>query len=422
MVRPLEVWFISALSALALIGCGGQSSNNSGAASGAGTGGSQAGASGNSSGGAAEGGFTEGGAAPADAGDSNTGGLIEVPSKGGVPSDSRPEAPAWQPDFPLGEPGWKSSKTPLCPTSAGRLTALGVWADQRGVFALTSHACSRDRESFIEDCKQSGLALELNEGKGWSVVFSTGEDVSGNDIASAQLSGFPGGALLDFGALRGKWGLFSIAEGVAKEQPFSGRVYVVDATTAYGVSDTHVYKFDGSSWGIFAELPAAVAAVWADDSRVIVAGSDDAVYQSAAREADFSALPNAPLGTHSVVWGFAERDLWLSSDNQLSHFDGASWDIVDTADLFGQGALTEAWGTSDVLYVRSQRALARITHGQAESLIPESATAGGLSLSGLFGRSNTEVFVSLENERDYGAYQCSGDFMLWFDGTTFHRF
>ena len=161
-------------------------------------------------------------------GDQGSGGLIEVPSSGKVPVDARPAAPPWQPDFPLGKPGWKSSTTPLCPTSKGRLTSLGVWADQRGVFALTSHACTRDRDSFVEDCGQTGLALELNQGKGWSVVFSTAEDVSGYDIASAQLSGFPGGPLLDLGALRGKWGLFAITADVAKEQPIVGRVYVVD--------------------------------------------------------------------------------------------------------------------------------------------------------------------------------------------------
>lgn len=415
-MTPLKARFISSLSAAAIAGCGGQISDNHGAMAGAGLGGGQSSTGASGSGGSAPGGAAE------DAGDPGRGGLIEVPSSGTGPVDTRPEAPPWQPDFPLGEPGWKSGTAPLCPTNTGRLTSHGVWADQRGVFALTSHACTRGLDAFVGDCKQTGLALELNEGKGWSVVFSTGEDVSGNDIASAQLSGFPGGALLDLGALRGQWGLFSIADGVAKEQPFSGRVYVVDETTAYGVSDTHVYKFDGSTWEKFAALPAAVAAVWADGSRVVVAGSDDAIFQSRADRADFSALPNAPPGTHSIVWGFAQKDVWLSSGSQLTHYDGTSWDVMDTADLFSAGALTEAWGAQDVLFVRSQRALARIADGQAQSLIPESATAGGLSLTGLFGRSTQEVFVSLENERDYGAYQCSGDFMLWFDGTAFHRF
>src|SRR5262245_43063042 len=55
-------------------------------------------------------------------------------SGGKVPND-------WQPDFPLGEPGWKDSREPFCDVNQGRVAGGGVFADARGVFALVANQC-----------------------------------------------------------------------------------------------------------------------------------------------------------------------------------------------------------------------------------------------------------------------------------------
>src|SRR5690348_15429738 len=71
------------------------------------------------------------------------------------PVDPRPSPPsAWSPPgITLGSSGWKQSTTPLCEKFSGWENGYGVWADQRGVFALFSASCQLlDPGSGVPPC------------------------------------------------------------------------------------------------------------------------------------------------------------------------------------------------------------------------------------------------------------------------------
>jgi hypothetical protein len=81
------------------------------------------------------------------------------------------------------------------------------------------------------------------------------------------------------------------------------------------------------------------------------------------------------------------------------------------------------WGTDDVLFFAGRDGgLGRISNGRLDVLLAPGQTASGLQITGLWGRSATEVFVALNDEPGYRDYACGGDFMIWFDGSQFHQF
>ncbi|HEY4159003.1 MAG TPA: hypothetical protein VGM29_12930, partial [Polyangiaceae bacterium] len=342
-------------------------------------------------------------------------------SAGSTPIDTRPVRPPWMPGFPLASPGWQSSSTPLCDTSAGTYSGLGVWADQRGVFALAAHSCALDSEGFVTDCGQSGLSLQFNPGTGWQNAFSVWPDSDGRGFAVSQLTGFPGGSVLAVDALiQGQAGIFAIDQGTATAQATGAdapsQVFVVDATTAYGVSGTHVLRYEAGTWVKFADVPSEMYSVWADTNRVVVAGTQ--VYQSPTAAAGFTQVPNAPVGSYWGVWGFGSNEIWISAGDQLAEYDGNQWNLVDASSLGATGAM---WGMNGVLFFSAGGGLGRISSGQLDVSIPATG-AGYLTVTGVWGRSLTEVFVSMNDEHGQHTYACGGDFMVWFDGAQFHQF
>lgn len=258
-----------------------------------------------------------------------------IRTTGQPPNDTRPPRPPWVPGLPLGSPGWKSSTTPICDPSAGHFSAFGVWADQRGVFSMVAHTCPPDGEGSTNgDCTKSGLSLQFNAGSAWQSVFLSGPDLSGFDFSVDQLTGFPGGPILDIGKLQGQAGLFSIDQGVATAPgpnvTVPNRVFVVDATTAYGVLGTGVYRYASGAWLKLADVPAEVVSIWADADRIVVAGQDSAFYQSPTASVAFVTVPDAPLGYHGSLWGLGSSDIWTGyGARQLAHFDGNEWTLTD---------------------------------------------------------------------------------------------
>lgn len=395
---------------------------------------SSAGSSGSTAGATAHGGSagqlsTDGqaggfGPARSNGGSAGAGGDIVVNSTDEPPTDTRPPRPPWTPGFPLGAPGWKSSTTLICDPSYGHFSGFGVWADERGVFSLVAHTCPPDGEGSTNgDCTKSGLSLQLNAGTGWQSVFQSGPDTSGFDFTVNQLTGFPNGPILDLGNLQNQAGLWSIDHGVARspgaDVSVPDRVFVVDATTAYSVAGPSVYQYAGGAWSKLADVPADVVSIWADAARIVVAGTDSAVYQSPTSSVAFVTVPEAPLGYHGNLWGLGKDDIWTSyGATQMAHYDGSTWTLVDVS---GIGQVGQLWGIDNVLFLGSKDGLGRISDGQLDVLLPPGSSNGGVQMTGLWGRSPADVFIALNDENDE-QYACGGDFMIWFDGSAFHQF
>jgi hypothetical protein len=190
-------------------------------------------------------------------------------------------------------------------------------------------------------------------------------------------------------------------------------VYGVSADLAYAVFGNQVLKYDAGTWSEFATLSETVYAVWADAETIVAVGPRQSAFLKAGA-ADFTALENVPAGDYSAVWGTSATDLWLANRAQLVHYDGSDWETFTTPEAPGDGI----WGDGERVYYRGG-GLGRLDQ-TAETLIAASDVPYG-RVRGLWGRSATEVFVAVRDP-DFDQYACGGAFILWFDGTEFHRF
>lgn len=421
--------------ALAVAGCGSTNSNpNSSSTGGSATksqggagasfGGASAvsgGVSGSLSGGSAGNAFGTGGAADGGAG----GFTLQV--GGAAPKDARPPAPQWQPPFALGTPGWKESATPLCQSRQGSVRAVDVWADSRGVFSLVGQACRLVGNDLPwcppENAVLAGATLQFNDGTGWRPWLDTSASFLGG------LTGFPSGPLLLTG--------FSDCGLAFIDGPASGacliprddfanpvRAFAVDSDHAYAVLGPTVFEFHQDRFDEIAQLPEDTGALWADSELVVLAGGNQAVYTKHAGETSFTPLPNVPAGNYTAVWGFSANDLWFSNTaGQLVHYDGSKFQVLELGieELNDWGA-SALWGSGDTLYWLSTTTFGRVRGGKSESLLtlppfPEV----NMTLSGLWGRSETEVFLT-GSDFALDSFACGAQFLLWFDGAEFHRF
>jgi hypothetical protein len=79
-------------------------------------------------------------------------------------------------------------------------------------------------------------------------------------------------------------------------------------------------------------------------------------------------------------------------------------------------------GSADgVLYFISDKSFGRFRNGVVELLVPPPTTTNFVHFTGIWGNSADEVFLSVFDQtlRDY---ECSGAFMVYFDGIELHAF
>jgi hypothetical protein len=347
------------------------------------------------------------------------GGSIEGPPVVPVVED-RPARPAWTPAFSLGTPGWRASKEPLCERHQGLDEAFGVWADQRGVFALTTHSCVIPigiGSPYNCDPSKAGVSVEFNDGSGWRLV---GQPLD----FPRKLTGFPNGPLvLVSDVVSFFW------NGVATSITTSGLVttaFVVRAGLGYAAVDGLVLKYAGEQWTAIAQLPTPPVALWADDYTIVAVASQD-VYVKTDATNEFVLLPNVPAAAYISVWGFGSNDLWIGNNaNQLLHYDGATWETIPTGsqDSSALGILG-MWGSGGQLYFHTASEVGRWKDGVVNILLGPILSNNDPpltpSITGISGLSPSEVFVALSDPA-YGAFACGDVFMLWFDGSAFHQF
>ena len=354
-----------------------------------------------------------------------------------VPLDTRPPRPAWNPPFALGAPGWKQSTELLCEKHQGDQYAFDVWADSRGVFGLFGAACNVLAGT---SCGKQGVSLQFNDGTGWRVLYAVPPGPGMGSPGAMFLSGFDSGALLLSGFLPDELAIWRITQAgkVTLDAPLpADRLFTVGKGLAYALGysklgqtilpDVLLRLVDGQ-WAHYLTLPALAENLWADEDRIVVVGPDQAVYEKSQNDADFVAIPGVPAGEYGAVWSFGPNDTWLGNRiGQLLHYDGSKWTVIETGstDASGRG-IAQLWGSSDgQLFFRTYNGMGRYDGEKVELLINVDTVADSanarVSTGGMWGLSSKEVFLSVTDWK-FDQYACGGEFMLFFDGKTFHMF
>lgn len=343
-------------------------------------------------------------------------------SAGGGVVEHRPARPEWDsPLSPLAEPGWEQSTDPLCESQRGHMQSFGVWADARGVSTLYVSDCNA---LAGDNCIDSGGgSLQFNDGTGWQTQL---QDVAG----VLHVNGLPGAATVLTGTIAGKTGFHLVNAGQAElsyefaDVTASASFFGVGPTLGYARVDREVLRFERGSWSKVGTLDATVFDLSANRELVAVVGLDQMFMVKSESDPHFKQLPAVPAGQYMSVWGFAEGDLWAgNSVGQLVHFDGAEWHIVETGskDTTGSG-ITALWGDAGVLYFTTFSEFGRLDE-KGVKLLHRRATSNTapFALASLWGRSKTEVFLTLQDAR-FDQYACGSSFIVWFDGSAFHQF
>jgi hypothetical protein len=343
----------------------------------------------------------------------------------GPPVDYRPPRPPWNPPFPVGMPGWQSSTTPICESRQGQ--AASVWADQRGVFNVLSNPCQtvgHDLPACTPETERvAGTTIQFNDGTGWRSIYES------QSAPFLHLSGFPGGSLVlsDYSCgisfLDPQQGVATCTTSLDRDSFPDGLVFVVNAALAYAVDGPKILRWAGA-WQTIATVSEPLAAVWADEETVVVAGYNQAVLRKSSDSNDFMPLPEAPIGDYLSIWSLGAGDVWLgNSAGQLVRYDGTSWHIISTGPP-ARNAITAMWGSGGQLYFQSQSQFGRWNGQSIElllSLPPDDGGGIGIFFNGLWGRSPNEVFLAF-TDTAFEQFSCGGHFMMWFDGTQFRLF
>ena len=385
-----------------------------------GIGGGPAGAGGTRVGGASgQGGLTGGiGGAP-------FGGLGGQPIGGTwstVPIGDRPSD--WTPPFdaPMGDPGWQDSTSIICKTAFGFDSAFDVWADERGVFAMASEACSDGNYP----CTVFDVSVQLNSGTGWQLFHQFAADTTGYP---ALLGGFSRGPLIVQGTFNNQGGLAFLDQngltyqGEMGEPVFALSGNAVGDNLVYASGSKQMFKYSAGTWSLAGAVGPYMRSVWTDGQTVIAVGDDQAVFIGQV-SGGLTTVANVPVGDYKAVWGLGPNDFWLgNSAGQLMHFDGSKWQAHETGSL--DYGIRQLWGDSGILYFATQTEFGRWNGSGVEMLLKPPAGTNLSKYPGLFGRfwgrSANEVFLPLRDNR-YKDYTCGSAFMLYYDGAQFHSF
>ena len=423
--------------------------SSAGGSSSTASGGSSAGGSSTASGGSSAGGggstasanSTTGGVAGGTGGAGGAGGSSSNTTIGAagatqfdIPEDDRPVGPAWD-AIPLGEPGWQDSTEPLCQAHQGGSAALDLWADERGVFALSAVGCD---DSADEVCGKEGVGLQFNDGSGWR-WFYTSSPEGYSSSSGTELSGIPGGPLMV--AIGPTTTVLNNQGSVLSTVEAGGNVLGPVSKTGYQVyglaslpgtlTQDRVLQLDPSKgeWVEWLTLEGHGASIWADDERIVI-GGESQVYEVSPRAREVELLTDfteVPAGIYESVW-WQDYSLWLgNSTSQILHYDGSYWTVVHESEETQKPGL---WGTDDAVFYHYEKEFGLLRYNEEFEMIPDDPSAEVLleipetediTITRIWGRSSSEVFLSL-SDRSRKEFACGEQILLWFDGTEFHRF
>jgi hypothetical protein len=260
-----------------------------------------------------------------------------------------------------------------------------------------------------------GVSLNFNDGTGWRVLMdaetSAAFDLNGFD-RGPLLVGQPAcsAALVDVGSKTTRCTL------PATDDPFEHRSFVVSESLAYLVDQAGLHEYRAGVWSLLTEaLPEAINALWANEQVVYLAGEYQ-LYSWEQNGAELSAVPNAPAARYTAVWGFASDDVWFgNSAGQLTHYDGQSFSRGPIPKGIEYPGITALWGHSGELFFSMMKRFGRVTRaGEHETVL-------NAEVRDFWGTSPTDLFLAV-GDSAFDDTACGGGFLLYFDGSEFHRF
>jgi hypothetical protein len=337
----------------------------------------------------------------------------------------------WDPPIDnLGEPGWRDSVEPVCREDGGHYRTVDIWSDDRGVFVAIP----------LFDSIADGARILMNEGTGWfdlTAVMGTGPE----GLAIEHLTGLPGGDLFGWSQIS-QLTVIDPSDGTVNRPGISLMdLWVVDENLAYGLisGDPNLVKYEDGSWGPYPgeTLPYDVIRVWGDETSVFVGGENGIVMTS--EDGTWIVHDTGTLSAIVSFWGFSGTDLWAgTSSGKLMHYDGSDWAFVswpdpgdDADDCRRTGKpINGMWGADGMLFLHTGDALLMydghdftiLGYWPGTQTVVEGINycAGRLLIQSIWGNSPNEVFLAVE-ESEISLNTCE-EYVLWWDGTSFHWF
>jgi len=332
----------------------------------------------------------------------------------------------------LGEPGWMGSREPYC-RDDGRYQRPAVWSDTRGIFASLGALGLFDL----------GTQLLFNDGTGWRTLIDYIPRYTEPDGARRDLEGIPSGEIWAWSTPSSFLMAMDVESANASMLELDVRdLHFAKEESAYAVTGESPWMvvFDGSSWRPFLEdpLPFPVTLVWTDGDVIFCAGENGTALSLGTE--GWTLHDTGTMSDFSSIWGFTRSDVWLgTTDGTLHHYDGEGWTLVDWPDMGDDSDLCRdsglpiegMWGADSTLFFHTEVQLVmwdtsgfRVLGywpGEARIISDlEYHCVDGLSIMDIWGNSSTEVFLAVQPGGDVRS-GCR-EYLLWWDGTEFHRF
>lgn len=346
-----------------------------------------------------------------------------------------PPRPAWNPDIPLGSPGWKQSTVPFCSEDVAFLHPF-VWATPGEVYVAVNAACL-SAES-IPTCNWDpalggyvGGTVYKNDGTGWKRIYRHSAGCSGpmegyvDGRLALALGDCPQALIADDGTATCIW--TGSADFLPLSATVTGGMLFVIGVDPPAYSALELWKYDGVGWTKTKTWSESTNQTVAPPSVTLINGflveRDDAgVFWVGAPAQPDSVTPisGAPPGQTGGQWTYGGPDLLLGySNGGVAHFDGAQW--VLGASGF-TGVLPKMWGAPDHTVFFNAEANAGVGFGRWSSGVGTPIFVSSmLSVDDFSGTTSTEVFLAV-TDLSFSAYSCGSTFLLWYDGSVFHPF
>lgn len=350
----------------------------------------------------------------------------------------------WDPPIDsLGESGWRESIDPWCSGAPITMGAFDIWSDSSGVYLLGEYYYVDEHAATVgcpsEHC-YGYIGIFNNHGSGWETYW-TREEIDGFDPDDSWLSGIPSGPLLL--VERSVYCEFNLVWPGAVEcaLPDGSRVqdiFTVNNTLAYAIKDDKVIYWDGSEWGPYpaAYTPYLVTKIWADEDDIVCVGPDGIAVTLEGEE--WVVHDTGTLRGLDAIWGFEGNDIWVAGGpTGLMHYDGVEWievdwpNLVDTSNPCMIGKIKEFWGQEGILYFHTGHQLVMwdgvsfrtIAFWPADTSETDDTIecSYNIQISSMWGNSPDELFLAVK-DHSHVTEDCNMDYLLWWDGASFHWF
>jgi hypothetical protein len=279
----------------------------------------------------------------------------------------------------------------------------------------------------------AGQILYENDGSGWRSIYhrsvATGAKglLVGDGAGNLVIAGDTGG--------NGACDVVLVKENGEASCIWTGMEFAASAAVAAG-SDvlllgrytdaqtaTKLVKYDGKSWTEIGSwpwpdvIPTTVATA---GSTVVVAGGGQLAWAGDIASGSLTQLPKVPAGDYTAAWIYGLNDVYLGNAiGQMVHYDGAQWTTQET----GLDQVVRIWASGDhTLFAYSAMQLVRIEGGISKSIWRFDGDASQSAIvMDMWGNASTELFLAVKDFA-FSKYACGPTFLLWFDGSSVHRF